>query len=150
LNGIEVDEAMINAALAGYYRVPVGFVSGDSKLVRHARRVFAGIETVVTKQAVSRFAAIARHPAEVLEELQMKATRAAERARQFRPFTVGRGAVRVELTMATTGHADMVELIPGAVRTDGRTIKLRCPDMREAYRSLRLAAILAGSVNAYL
>jgi D-amino peptidase len=150
LNGIEADEAIINAALAGWYGVPVGFLSGDDKLVRHARKVFGAIETVATKQAVSRFAAITRHPAEVLDELKTKAGRAAQRVREFRPYRVSRGSVLMELQMATTAHADMVALIPGAKRTDGRVLSYRAKDMLEAYRTLRLAAILAGSATAYL
>jgi D-aminopeptidase len=63
---------------------------------------------------------------------------------------VGKGAVRMELQMATTAHADMVALIPGVKQTDGRTILCRCSNAREAYRTLRLAAILAGSATAYL
>ena len=149
-NGTEMDEAMINAALAGFYRVPVGFASGDDKFVRHARKVFPGIETVATKYAVSRFAAVARHPKPVLRELEQKAAKAAQRAREFKPYSVGKGAVRMELQMATTAHADMVALIPGARQTDGRTVFFRCPNAREAYRTLRLAAILAGSATAYL
>jgi D-amino peptidase len=150
LNGVEVDEAMINAALAGWYRVPVGFVSGDDKLVRHCRKVFGDIETAVTKRAVSRFAAIARHPADVLEELKAKASQAARRVREFRPYLIGRRAILMELQMTTTVHADMVGLIPGAKRNDGRVVSCRAKDMLEAYRTLRLAAILAGSATAYL
>ena len=150
VNGTEVDEAMINAALAGWFRVPVGFISGDDKLTRNARRVFRGIETVTTKQARSRFAAKTRHPQPVLAELRQKAARAATRAAEFRPYTLGRGRVVLELQLATTGHADMVSLIPGVRRTDGRTVVVRSPNMKEAYGQLRLAAILAGSATAYL
>lgn len=150
VNDVEVDEAMINAALAGYFGVPVGFVSGDDKLVRSCRRVFPGIETVQTKQGTSRFAAVTRHPQSVVRELEAKAASAAARAREFRPYRLGRGAVRLELQLATTGHAELVALIPGSRRTDGRTVRCRARNMLDAYGVLRLAAILAGSATAYL
>jgi D-amino peptidase len=150
INGREMDEAMINAALAGHLGVPVGLVSGDRELVRRARREFPGAETVVTKFGASRFGAIVRAPAAVCRELAAAAARAARRVREMRAYRIGPGPVRVELQLATTGHADLVGLIPGVRRIDGRTIRYRSPNMLEAYRMLRLAAILAVSASAYL
>ena len=150
INGKDVDEAGINAGLAGFFGVPVGFVSGDDKLVRRARREFPGIETVVTKDSSSRFAAITRHPGPVLQELKEKAAKTAGRVRELRPYTLGRGEVKLEFQLATTAHADLVGLIPGVKRVDGRTIIGRARNMREAYALLRLAAILGGSASAYL
>lgn len=153
VNGVEVDEAMINAALAGHFGVPVGFVSGDDKLVQRARQEFPGIETVITKQAVSRFAAIVRHPAEVLEELKEKAAKAASRAQILQPFRLKAsddGRCRIEMQLLDTAIADMVALIPGSTRPNGRTVVCEAESILGIYRLLRLAAILAGTANSYL
>ena len=150
VNGQELDEAMINAALAGYFRVPVGFLSGDDRLIARARRVFPGIETVTTKYARSRFAAAVRHPDAVQKELTARAARAAARVSEFRPFHLGKGTLRLELQTIEAARADLIELIPGARRIDGRTLSFRSRNMLEAYRTIRLAAILAASAGAYL
>jgi D-amino peptidase len=150
INGRELDEAMINAALAGHFRVPVGFVSGDDRLIASARLKFGSIETVVTKHARSRFAAIVRHPGEVLKELAAKAAQAVAQAREFKPYRLGRGALNLEIQTIEAARADLVELIPGIRRTDGRTLRFRARDMLECYRTIRLAAILAASASAYL
>ena len=153
VNGVEVDEAVINAALAGHFGVPVGFVSGDDKLIQRARQEFPGIETVITKQAVSRFAAIVRHPAEVLEELKEKAAQAASRAQSLQPFRLKAsedGRCRIEMQLLDTAIADMVALIPGSTRPNGRTVVCEAESILGIYRLLRLAAILAGTANSYL
>lgn len=153
VNGVEVDEAMINAALAGSFGVPVGFVSGDDKLIQRARQEFPGIETVITKQAVSRFAAVVRHPAEVLKELKEKASQAATRAHMLQPFRLKSsddGRCRIEMQLLNTAIADMVALIPGSTRPDGRTVVCEAESIIGIYRLLRLAAILAGTANSYL
>jgi D-amino peptidase len=152
VNDVEVDEAMLNAALAGHFRVPVAFISGDDKLVRRARREFPGIETVVTKTARSRFAAIIRHPAPILKELKAAATRAAALpASLAKTYRIGR-ARRPELAMEFTDtvRADLAELIPGCRRLDGRTVRYRAADYLELYRILRLAAILGIAGATYL
>jgi len=152
LNGVEADEAIINAALAGHFGVPVGFVSGDDKLVSRAQSVFPGIETVATKQGVSRFAAIVRHPAPVLEELKDKAAQAASRASTFQPYRLPArdGRCQLEMQLLDSGIADMASLIPGSTRPDGRTVVCEAESMLGIYRLLRLAAILAGSASSYL
>jgi D-amino peptidase len=152
VNSVEMDEAMINAAVAGHFGVPVGFISGDDKLTRRARSEFGpGILTVTTKYAASRFAAITRHPDRILKELRAKAARAAARAREFKPYRLGkRRPVRLQLEMADTVRADTVALAPGAERVDGRTIVFRAANMLELYQTLRLAAVLALAGGTYL
>jgi D-amino peptidase len=151
INGVEVDEAMINAALAGYFGVPVGFISGDEQLTRRARREFPGIEAVTTKTGRSRFAAVVRHPEAVLQEMRSSAGQAAKRAGQFNPYRIG--AMRrpvIELELADTIRADLVALIPGSRRTGGRAVQYRARDFLELYRILRLAAIVGATGAAYL
>jgi D-amino peptidase len=150
VNGIEVDEGMINAALAGYFGVPVGFVSGDDKLVRRARREFGRIETVQTKQGSSRFAAISRHPQAVLRELRDRASCAARRCTEFRPYRLGGRRPVIEMEFTDTIRADLAALIPGVARADGRTIRYRAENFLELYRILRLAAILGIAGGTYL
>jgi D-amino peptidase len=65
LNGRPVGELAINAALAGVYGVPVAMVSGDQALAAEARELLGpGVEAVVVKHAVGRFAARSLAPSE--------------------------------------------------------------------------------------
>ncbi len=58
-NGVESGEIVQNAAIAGYYGVPVIMVTGDEAVCREARKFFgANIITVPVKKGLSREAAV--------------------------------------------------------------------------------------------
>ncbi len=49
LNDRPASEAYLNALTAGYYKVPVGFISGDDVCCQQAQELIPGIETAVVK-----------------------------------------------------------------------------------------------------
>jgi D-amino peptidase len=51
--------------------------------------------------------------------------------------------VRLEVEFALTQMADMAELVPGSVRTGGRTLEYMHADYREVYRAWRALYNLA-------
>jgi D-amino peptidase len=57
INNRVMGETGINAALAGYYNVPVALVSGDDAVTREATELLGRVETVTVKKAVGRYAA---------------------------------------------------------------------------------------------
>ncbi len=86
VNGQEVGELAIDAAIAGLQGVPPVFCAGDDKCVREADRFFPGIETVATKTAMGWNAAVSKHPKRAVREIYEGARRAAARLGEFRPF----------------------------------------------------------------
>jgi D-amino peptidase len=147
INGQYVGETEINAALAGHYRVPLGLVTGDNMLIREVRKFFGKkVETVITKKAISRFAAQCRHPKDVHEEIEMKAARALKKIKEFEIFRF-KSPLSAEIDLSTSLIADMVELIPGVKRIDGRKLVFRAKDVLEFYRILRLVCSLGRFVN---
>jgi D-amino peptidase len=86
INGQEVGEMAIDAAVAGVYGVPVIFVASDDKGVAEAQRFFPGVETVTTKQAMGWNAAVSKHPLRVVDEIEAGVKRAVERLADFTPF----------------------------------------------------------------
>jgi len=142
LNGRPVGELAINAALAGLHGVPVALVSGDQALAAEAKALLGdGVETVVVKHAVGRFAARSVAPAEACRRIREGATAALRRS--HRPFTLER-PIRLEVEFALTQMADMAELVPGSVRTGGRTLEYVHEDYREVFRAWRALYNLAG------
>lgn len=141
LNGRPVGELAINAALAGTYGVPVALVSGDQALAAEARELLgAGVETVVVKEAVGRFAARSLAPSEACRRIREGAARALQRPHQ--PLTLP-PPVTLEVEFALTQMADMAELAPGSVRTGGRTLTYTHDDYREVFRAWRALYNLA-------
>lgn len=141
LNGQPVGELGINAALAGTYGVPVVMVSGDQALAAEAREVLGpGVETVVVKHAVGRFAARSVAPSEARRLIREGAVEALRRPHV--PFRLA-PPIRLETEFRATQMADMAELVPGSVRTAGRTVAFEHDDFREVFRAWRAMYNLA-------
>jgi D-amino peptidase len=143
LNGRPVGELAINAAMAGTYGVPVAMVSGDQSLAAEARELLgAAVESVVVKHAVGRFAARSLAPTEACRRIRQGAT-----AALGRPHTplVLTAPVRLEVEFALTQMADMAELVPGSVRTGGRTLEYVHDDYGEVFRAWRALYNLASA-----
>ena len=52
INEISLPEAGINALIAGYYNVPVAFLSGDLPICEQVKELFGEIETVAVKEGI--------------------------------------------------------------------------------------------------
>jgi len=147
INGESVGETEINAALAGYYGVPVVLVSGDDTLVKEVRKFLGkSVETVIAKRGISRSAAQCRHPEDVQKEISAKAARAVLKAKRIKPFRF-RSPIRAEIDLADSLVADAVELIPAIKRTDGRKVLFISKNILDFYRMLRLVCSLGMYVN---
>jgi D-amino peptidase len=96
---------------------------------------------VVVKHAVGRFAARSVSPAESCRRIREGATAALRRKHQS--FVLD-PPVRLEVEFALTQMADMAELVPGSVRTGGRTIAYVHDDYGEVFRAWRALYNLAG------
>jgi D-amino peptidase len=142
INGAQVGETAINAAVAGHYGVPVGLVTGDDRLIKEAKMFFGdGIETVTTKFGISRFAARCRHPRDVQKDIELKASKVMKKVKRLKPFTF-RSPLRAEFELSNTLIADYAELIPGIKRTAARSLGYKARTILEFYRILRLVCSL--------
>jgi D-amino peptidase len=143
LNGRPMGELGINAVLAGSYGVPVAMVSGDQALAAEAKALLGdGVEAVVVKHAVGRFAARSVSPAESCRRIRQGA--AAALRRTHTPLELD-APIRLEVEFAQAHMADMAELVPGSVRTSGRTLGYVHDDYREVFRAWRALYNLAGT-----
>lgn len=150
INGQYIGETEINAALAGYYGVPLGLVSGDDRLIAEVRKFFSkGVETVVAKKGVSRFATHCRHPKDVQAEIETKAAHALKKIDKLKVFQF-KSPLRADIDLANSLITDMVELIPGIKRVNGRKVLFRAKDILEFYRLLRLICSLGGYASSVL
>jgi D-amino peptidase len=141
LNGEPVGELALNAAMAGLHGVPVALVSGDQALAAEARTLLGeGIEAVVVKEAVGRFAARSLAPAVACERIRAGAASALRREHKLLKIAP---PIRLEVDFALTQMADMAELVPGSVRTSGRTVEYGGDDYRDVFRAWRAMYNLA-------
>ena len=141
VNGRPVGELALNAAMAGVHRVPVVLVSGDQAIAAEARTVLGtGVETVIVKEAVGRFAAKSVAPAVACERIRSGAEAALRRTHPAFTFA---SPTRLEVDFIGSQMADMAELVPGSSRIGGRTVSYTADDYREVFRAWRAMYNLA-------
>jgi D-amino peptidase len=141
INGQPVGELALNAAIAGVHAVPVAMVSGDQALAAEATSLLGkGVETVVVKEAVGRFAARSVAPSVACQRIRAGA--AAALKRKHAPFTF-KPPIRLEVDFIVSQMADMAELVPGSRRTGGRTVSYEGDQYGDVFQAWRAMYNLA-------
>ncbi|MCX8014110.1 MAG: M55 family metallopeptidase [Rectinema sp.] len=150
INDSEVSEADINAMLAAWYGVPVGFVSGDDVLEREIMEHFPVCPIFVrTKEGLGRFAGKMFLP-EKLELLFVEGARQAIESIGFLKPVALPEAFDIKIELISTVVADAVSVIPGLMRQGGRTIEYMTEDMPTAYRMIHAVAMMGSKFASYL
>jgi D-amino peptidase len=143
INGTEMPELGINAAIAGYYGVPVILVSGDVAVCKQARELLGNdIVTVPVKDAIGRTAARLVPLKEAQRTIKDRVTRAIRDLRTFKPYRLS-SPYKFELEYFTSAQADMGALVPQVERTDARTVTFTEDDLIRGFKLLRALIALA-------
>lgn len=135
LNGKPIGEIGIQALLAAYFRVPTILVSGDRAACAEARD-FIGekLETVVTKDAFSRYTVVNRNPVSIRKDLMETAEKALKNVRTA-PLPELPGDFELEYRFMCPNAADDFEK-RGAERIDCQTVILRSKDFMDLYAQM--------------
>ena len=137
LNGQIVSEASFSAAIAGHFGVPVVFVSGDQVITSDARRQLGPIEVAVVKEAIGFHAATMLHPEEARRLIRTGVERGINRRDGIKPFAMEE-PVTLEVRWEQPVMADIVSLMRGAERLNGRTTTFTGKDMIEVTEFLEV------------
>ena len=133
LNDTVTGEAGINALVALHHRVPVALITGDDATADEALPFMPGIETVVVKRSVSRFAAESLHPAVACGRIREGAQRALGRLGEMVPPAIDLPA-RLDVTLRTADMAEMATWVGEVERTGDRTVAIAGADPLALYR----------------
>jgi len=133
LNGIEVPEAGVNAAIAGHFGVPVILISGDDAIVAEAQALLGDIEGVIVKWAESFHSATTLTPGAAADLIRERTKNAVERIDEFKPYTL-EGPVTFELGLKHYRPVELLGYLPGVERTSSHSIKFVGKDMLEVSR----------------
>jgi D-amino peptidase len=139
INGRAVAESGLNAALAGYYGVPVALISGDSDAVRELRALVPTAEGAVVKEAISFHAAAVMTPEASQALIRDKARVAITRLGDMRAHAEPAGPVRLELTYKNYTPAEMMAYLPGVERVDAHTIRYTGRSILDIPRFIQVA-----------
>jgi D-amino peptidase len=133
VNGRSLPEAGWNALIAGRYRVPVVFVSGDKALCRQAEELFGEVETVAVKDAIGA-AAVCLHPSVARSRIQTGVRRALQQLDRYQPFTLSPPYTMVLKLKDETRIYDG-SFYPGAVRSGDWELTYRSDDIMEVVKA---------------
>ncbi len=146
VNRIPIGEIGLNAALAGYYGVPIALVSGDDKAVAEAKALLGDVEGVIVKYGVDRFAARCLHPQRVQAALRESAKRALIKKERFKPFIL-EPPLTMEIDWQKAIHAVHTAQIPGTTQVSARTVSFSANDFRQVTNWFIVANRVAKSVE---
>jgi len=136
VNQISLPELGWNALIAGYYDVPVIFVSGDQAICDQAKQLIPEIETVAVKQGIGE-ASLNLHPKKSRQLIKDGVNKALDRLSGFKPLKYEPPYV-IEVDFKKKEKANRAAWYPGAKRKGDFTIVLKCDDFLDCMRFFHL------------
>lgn len=141
LNGVRVGECGLNAALAGYFGVPIAFLSGDDAACNEARNLLGSLTTVAVKKALSRYSAVCMPQLEALDALRHGAAEAIQKRDYWNTFFPPKPST-ITVSMFDPAMADAAELLPEVKRLDDRTVEFAHEDYSVLFRLFLAVGVL--------
>lgn len=126
VNGVNLSEGGVSAAIAGHFGVPVALVSGDQATIEEMRRLMGPVTGAQVKVAHGAGTATTLHPSESCRLIREK-TREALGAKA--PVYKVKTPITLELEFKTVLDAEILAFIPGIERTSGTAVKVQLQDM---------------------
>lgn len=145
VNGVEMPEMGLNAAIAGELGVPVILVTGDTATAEQARSLLGEeVVTVAVKEALGRNAGRLLPMAEARRRLEEGARRALANRSGISRYCLD-APFRFEVTFLTSAQAELGTLIPGVERTDARTLAFTAEPFTDGFKLLRALIALGAT-----
>jgi D-amino peptidase len=133
MNGRPIGEIGTRAALAGWYRIPVIFLSGDTAATEELRAIVPQAEVVAVKEGLARYTCITMSAESAQAAIRDGATRAMKKLLQIPPYRI-EGPVTFEVEYTTRNSLPInAGLAPGTEVVDDRTIRYKGKDFLEAW-----------------
>ncbi len=147
VNGTPCSEALLTAALAGAYGVPLLLVTGDRQTVDAVTDVMPWCVGVAVKDAVGYSAVNSLTPQAAREAIREGAREAMGRVAQAKPFVF---EPPFELLVETVNveNADFIELMPGFARAGARAVRFEAADYPALMNAFVVATRLGSAANA--
>ena len=123
--------------MAGHFGVPVALVAGDDALAEEVSKTHPWTERVITKWAISRYAARNLTPKASQKRIRAAAKRALERLSEMQVVKLP-APIQFDVDFLDPIYAQLTADIPGVERVDGRAVRYTGADMLEINRIWRL------------
>jgi D-amino peptidase len=130
LNGIDMSEAGINAALAGHFGVPVVMISGDDAVIKETRSIIGDIEAAEVKKSLGFHSANTLTPAAAYKLIFEKVSTALSRSGDFKPYVL-KEPITLEVGFKHYLPVEMLGYLSIVERIDSHTIRFVGKDIIE-------------------
>jgi D-amino peptidase len=147
INGDRCSEAMLTAAMLGYYGTPLLMITGDRTIVDETTVKMPWVVGVCVKDAIGYFAADTLTPEAACAAIRAGAREALARRERAKTFTFS-GPIELVVETAMTEQADFIELLPRFERIGGRALRYRAQEYPEAFRAFLVAMRIGGAASA--
>ncbi|MBI5463810.1 MAG: M55 family metallopeptidase [Ignavibacteriales bacterium] len=122
LNGTVVTEAAWNAAIAGYFGVPVVMMSGDDAACAEVKAALGNIETAEVKKSLGFHSANTLTPEASQALIAQKVKAALGRLKDFKPYVV-KSPVALDMSFKHYRVVEVLSYLKGVERIDSRSIR---------------------------
>ena len=133
LNGVEVPEGGLNAAIAGHFGVPVVAISGDDAAVAEVSKFTGPVPGAVVKRSISFHSAATMTPKAAQDLIRARVKAGVEQRSSAKPYVV-RGPVTVEMSFKHYRQAELLAYLPMVTRVNAHTIRFIGKDIVEVSR----------------
>jgi len=146
VNGTRCSEALLNAALAGSFGVPVVLITGDRTIVEETTKALPWAVGVAVKDAIGYSSVNSMTPRQAQDAIRAGACEAIGRIGRASPF---RFEPPYELTIETAHveHADFIELMPGFARIGGRAVRFASAEYAPLFEAFVAATRIAAAAD---
>ena len=145
LNRMPVGEIGLNIALAGFYNLPIAFISGTEEACIEARSLLGEqLITVETKKSLSRYSALSYPFDLILRKLKANAILAIKEQAKWKAYKVT-SPCTLTVTFNEPNHADACELIPHVKRVSDTQVEYTTQLYPDAFKCFLAMGALAAS-----
>ena len=146
LNGIEMMEASVSAAIAGDFGVPVVMISGDDAVVEEAQRIIGDMEGAITKWNLGFHSAQTIMPEASYALIGERVRAALTRLDDFEPYRMN-GPLELEISFKNYRPAELMAYLPSVERVDAHTIRFVGRDMTEISKFIEFTTSYAVNIT---
>lgn len=148
INGVEIGETELNAALAGCYGVPLIMVSGDDCLRKQVHDFNPYIEFAVTKEYHGKQSAVLLPPTVTHELIRQTTKDAIGKIHKFKPCVLnGPLEVEIKFNNSIASYAEAAQFVPKTKRISPDTVLYTADNPVEAVGIITTMALLAAAVS---
>ena len=146
INGVDMMEASINAAIAGDFGVPVVMISGDDATVEEAQQVIGDMEGAVVKWNYGFHSARTIMPEASYALIGERVRAALGRIDDYEPYVMD-GPVELEIAFKNYLPAEVMAYLPNVDRVDAHTIRFIGQDMTEISKFIAFTTRYSANIS---